>query len=443
MTTVFTVVGVKKLIYQTLEEDYGVLPNGGGSLGGGAGGGLNQTQVEAIVNAAVANLTASGGLTQADVDAAIATAIAAIVPCQMDANAVNALIAAALAGLPPGLDAAAVNALIEASQLFTALGAIQGDVFTAMADIMALKAALAGLPAADVQPLLDLLGLKAGATVDDVAVVWQALSDQSVSYAQLLSLLSGKPLSANPTVADVQAGLPVLIDTIAKAAIDGSCEAGAIAATVNNLYNLLYNDDIVPLKDAVRLGFPHQQGQLDTLKTDLQALLNILGRVDAANINNVNTSMTAAFEGLFNLDASLAGAWGAIEALQALGVGGGDGTGLTAEQAQVILDSAADLAALKVENEALKTRLAELETKFNGLESGVNDWAQSISDRFDNQTQTMADIVEYVIEQDQATLDAMNGPHATVESVMQMFWLLNDIITALIEATGVEIPGKV
>ena len=99
MTTVFTVVGVKKLIYQTLEEDYGVLPNGGGSLGGGAGGGLNQTQVEAIVNAAVANLTASGGLTQADVDAAIATAIAAIVPCPLDANAVNALIQVALAGL--------------------------------------------------------------------------------------------------------------------------------------------------------------------------------------------------------------------------------------------------------------------------------------------------------------------------------------------------------
>jgi hypothetical protein len=42
-----------------------------------------------------------------------------------------------------------------------------------------------------------------------------------VSLARLLSLLSGKPLSANPTVEDVQVGLPILVQTIVDAAIAG------------------------------------------------------------------------------------------------------------------------------------------------------------------------------------------------------------------------------
>ena len=39
-------------------------------------------------------------------------------------------------------------------------------------------------------------------------------------------------------------------------------------------------------------------------------------------------------------------------------------------------------------------------------------------------------------------MDALNGPNATVQGITEMFWLLSDIITALMEATGVELPGR-
>ena len=40
----------------------------------------------------------------------------------------------------------------------------------------------------------------------------------------------------------------------------------------------------------------------------------------------------------------------------------------------------------------------------------------------------------------QPLLDAINGPDATLDSVQKMFWLLDDIIMALLEATGIEMP---
>ncbi len=43
----------------------------------------------------------------------------------------------------------------------------------------------------------------------------------------------------------------------------------------------------------------------------------------------------------------------------------------------------------------------------------------------------------------QDVMNAMNGPTATVQSITEMFWLLNDLLMALIEATGIEIDGKV
>jgi hypothetical protein len=43
----------------------------------------------------------------------------------------------------------------------------------------------------------------------------------------------------------------------------------------------------------------------------------------------------------------------------------------------------------------------------------------------------------------QELMDAMNGPNATTDSIKQMFWLLNDVVMALIEATGIEIDGRV
>ena len=47
--------------------------------------------------------------------------------------------------------------------------------------------------------------------------------------------------------------------------------------------------------------------------------------------------------------------------------------------------------------------------------------------------------VEETRQQIQAVLDAMNGPDATIDSVKEMFWLLNDLMEALMEATGVEL----
>jgi hypothetical protein len=38
-------------------------------------------------------------------------------------------------------------------------------------------------------------------------------------------------------------------------------------------------------------------------------------------------------------------------------------------------------------------------------------------------------------------MDAMNGPTATVQSITQMFWLLNDLLMALVDATGIDFPA--
>jgi len=295
--------------------------------------------------------------------------------CPVDEDAVNALIAAAVAALPAGstdLDEDAVNALI--------------------AD------ALAALPAgADIQPLLDLLAVKPGATVDDVAEVWEALSNTSVGFAQLLATLSGKPLSEDPTVADVQAGLPVLIQAIVDqgvpgkidAAIDVSVTSGAIGAAIGGLYSQLYNDDIVPLKTAVEQGFPYVQGELDK-------------------------------QG------------GRLTALEAAALAGGG-------VSEAVVDSLlARLDALEAENSALKLQVLSLDQNMT--------YAISEVDRLQTQDEEILGyVVEKCAEKDelQGVRDAINGPDATDQSVKEMFWLLNDVLTALIEATGIELPGKV
>jgi len=42
----------------------------------------------------------------------------------------------------------------------------------------------------------------------------------------------------------------------------------------------------------------------------------------------------------------------------------------------------------------------------------------------------------------QRLMNAINGPTATVESIQEMFWLLSDVIEALITATGIQLPGR-
>jgi len=119
MTTVFTVVGVTKLIYEVLERDYGV-PNpttgGGGSLGTGAGG-LSQAQVQELIDTAIAGLPQAAGVTLAQVEASIAAAIASIPAgaAGLSAEQVQEIVDAAVAAIPPGTtDEAAVVAIIEA-----------------------------------------------------------------------------------------------------------------------------------------------------------------------------------------------------------------------------------------------------------------------------------------------------------------------------------------
>jgi hypothetical protein len=41
----------------------------------------------------------------------------------------------------------------------------------------------------------------------------------------------------------------------------------------------------------------------------------------------------------------------------------------------------------------------------------------------------------------QDVMNAMNGPTATVQSITEMFWLLNDLLMALVDATGIDFPG--
>jgi hypothetical protein len=81
-----------------------------------------------------------------------------------------------------------------------------------------------------------------------------------------------------------------------------------------------------------------------------------------------------------------------------------------------------------------------------GWREAVEQWMQEHDDA--NQ-QTFGEIVQFVLDTFttkatfQSLLDAMNGPNATPDSIMKMFWLLNDVIVSLAEVTGIELPeGK-
>jgi hypothetical protein len=401
------VIGVKKLIYQTLQDDYGVLPNGGGSLGGGVvTGGLTQAQVEAIVNTAIANLPISPtGPTQAQVDAAIAAAIATVAgggltPEQaallgqvqpildvfggtvadlivyvtgVDDNlgTLGSSAYATSVGLQQFLTAVAGNP--DPSAITIAGGGLVALAVTAWDDLVA---QVAGNNPADLQPLLDLLAVKPGATLADVEVIWQALSDGSVAVAQLLSALSGKPLSANPTAADVQAGLPVLIQAIVKDEL---------------------GDRVTALEAAALSGEGVSQAVVDSL----------LARLDALEAENVT---------------------------------------MKAELAQKISET--DIAALREQAAFAVEETQRLEAQDAEIVAWVTEkyldkefferWENSIVDLFSGVYTNHNDLAKLV----QDVMNAMNGPTATVQSITEMFWLLNDLLTALVEATGIDFPGS-
>jgi hypothetical protein len=65
-------------------------------------------------------------------------------------------------------------------------------------------------------------------------------------------------------------------------------------------------------------------------------------------------------------------------------------------------------------------------------------WENSIVDLFSGVYTNHNDLAKLV----QDVMNAMNGPTATVQSITEMFWLLNDLLTALVEATGIDFPGS-
>jgi hypothetical protein len=102
-----------------------------------------------------------------------------------------------------------------------------------------------------------------------------------------------------------------------------------------------------------------------------------------------------------------------------------------------------NLIAAKNYAEAVGVRVGE--TAASGLDALADKHEVDLG----NTRQAINDVIEFVLNNYltkrayQELLDAINGPNATVQSVTEMFWLLNDVVMALIEATGIEIDGKV
>jgi hypothetical protein len=124
-----------------------------------------------------------------------------------------------------------------------------------------------------------------------------------------------------------------------------------------------------------------------------------------------------------------------------------------------------------VDTAAVEAALAPLQSQIAGLENQVRILTQyidqevgtviqytdlalekkaeksALDDLSDKHEQAINDVVEFVLNNYltkrayQELMDAMNGPNATVQSVTEMFWLLNDVIIALADATGIELPG--
>jgi hypothetical protein len=92
---------------------------------------------------------------------------------------------------------------------------------------------------------------------------------------------------------------------------------------------------------------------------------------------------------------------------------------------------------------------ADLALEKKAEKSALDDLSDKYEVDLGNTRQAINDVIEFVLNNYltkrayQELMDAMNGPNATTDSIQQMFWLLNDVVMALIEATGIEIDGKV
>jgi hypothetical protein len=372
-----------------------------------ATGGVDYALLEQMVNTVIGGMNLEG-LNEAEVKALIAAAVASLPDFGITEPAVTALIAQALADLGPTLQTGA--------------------------GLTAEQAVVLG----QVQPLLDLLAVKPGATVPDVEVVWQAVSDTSVAVAQLLSALSGKPLSANPTAADVQAGLPVLIQAIVDAAIADLPQGGATPAAVTAaIVNWVTGD--ANSSTGIIGGFfsDFNQRLLDEVTTRTE---ETRGLEQGYQFLRTGKAEQTALDGVADR----------VTALEGAALGGGEGV------SQAVVDSLlARLDALEAENITLKGDLAKLAGETQRLEAQDAEivawvaekyvdkafferWENSIVDLFSGVYTSHNDLAKLV----QDLMNAMNGPTATVQSITEMFWLLNDILVALVEATGIDFPGS-
>ena len=184
-------------------------------------------------------------------------------------------------------------------------------------------------------------------------------------------------------------------------------------------------------------------------KTELQSLVNALCSAPFASmagnvVNNVNkvgvwvaivkqeiesleTNLTFVHGKTVENKTAIAALKATVEALEALGVGGGDGTGLTSEQAQLIADTASKLAALEAGT------LAALEDILNTQIPGVH--------------QILNDAVEYIIEtytekaEFQRVLRKFGDSGDAEACVEEFLATLNEYIGMLLDATGVVPPS--
>jgi len=209
----------------------------------------------------------------------------------------------------------------------------------------------------------------------------------------------------------VDQGLPGQID----GAIDGSVTNGAIGSALSGLYSQLYNDEIVPVKTAVEQGFPYVQGELDKQGTRITAL-------EAAALAGEGVSQTVINSLLARLDA--------LEA---------ENAALKAQDAEIVAfvtEKYVDKTSLQGLEGAIIDQLSNVLTDITGIKADVQ-WNNTQIEGHDTLILANTDRI-------QRLMNAINGgPNgdATVQSITEMFWLLNDIIAALVEATGVNFPG--
>jgi hypothetical protein len=183
-------------------------------------------------------------------------------------------------------------------------------------------------------------------------------------------------LSQNPTAADVQSGLPVLIQAIVKDEL---------------------GDRVTALEAAALSGEGVTQAVVDSL----------LARLDALEAENV-----------------------AMKAELAQKIGETDIASLR-EQAAFAVDETVRL-------EAQDARIVEWVVEKYLDKEFFERWENSIVDLFSGVYTNHNDLAKLVRD----VMDAINGPTATVQSITEMFWLLNDLLMALVEATGIDFPGS-